>query len=29
MKDHHPQYLDLEEARALLAELNVILRGVR
>ena len=25
MKDHHPQYLDLEEARALLAELNVIL----
>lgn len=25
MKDHHPQYLDLDEARALLAELNVIL----
>jgi hypothetical protein len=25
MKDQHPQYLDLEEARALLAELNVLL----
>jgi hypothetical protein len=25
MKDNHRQYLDLEEARALLAELNVIL----
>ena len=25
MKDHHPQYLDLEQARTLLAELNVIL----